>query len=142
MTLKIYIASDHAGFHLKNYVLSKLENYSLDDLGTYSEEAVDYPDYAHNLSNKVLADKHSKGILICGSGIGMSISANRHKGIRAALCHNCESAKFSRLHNDSNVLVLGARFINEEKSLEIINKWLDTEFEGGRHKRRIDRIDS
>lgn len=139
---KIFIASDHAGFELKNYLVQQLkEQFSVADLGAESIDSVDYPDYAQSLSKNVLADNNSIGILMCGSGIGMSISANRFKGIRAALVWNEEVAKLSRQHNNSNVLVLPARFMTKEEALKIVNSWLLTEFEGGRHEKRVSKIE-
>lgn len=140
---KIFIASDHAGYELKNFLTQQLnKNYSVADLGTNSTDSVDYPDFAKTLSQKVLTEKDSVGILMCGSGIGMSISANRSKGIRAALVWNEEVAKLSRQHNNSNVLVLPARFISKEEAMKIINSWLAAGFEGGRHEKRVEKIDS
>ncbi len=139
----IYIASDHAGFELKNYLVQQLKDaFSVVNLGTESSDSVDYPDYAKSLSKSVLADQNSIGILMCGSGIGMSISANRFKGIRAALVWNEEVAKLSRQHNNSNVLVLPARFMTKEEALKIVQSWLQTEFEGGRHENRVQKIEN
>jgi ribose 5-phosphate isomerase B len=138
----IFIAADHAGFILKNQLIDflKSKSFIVNDLGTNSKESVDYPLYAHMLSKEILENK-ARGILICGSGIGMDISANRHRGIRAALCHNTEIAQLSRKHNNSNVLVLGARFCNEALAKEILESWLNTEFDGGRHERRVELIE-
>ena len=138
----IFIAADHAGLTLKNKLVSflKTKHFIVNDLGTHSEDSVDYPLYAHMLSKEILENK-ARGILICGSGIGMDISANRHRGIRAALCHNTEIAKLSRAHNDSNVLVLGARFCDEALAKDILESWLNTEFDGGRHERRVELIE-
>ncbi|MCR5224984.1 MAG: ribose 5-phosphate isomerase B [Alphaproteobacteria bacterium] len=137
----IFIASDHAGFELKQYLIETL-NEDIRDLGTYSAESCDYPMYANKLTEEVLHNSNSVGILICGSGIGMSIVANRKKGIRAALCFNKETAELARKHNDANVLVLGARFISKEHATECIQIFLHTQFEGGRHLRRIQQIDA
>ena len=136
---KIQIASDHAGFALKQDLIDYLQsqNFVVEDLGPESEASVDYPDYAHKLCQNFCG----KGVLICGSGIGMSITANRYKHIRAALCEDEERAKLSRQHNDSNVLVLGARFLSADKPQAILNTWLNTEFEAGRHQNRLDKID-
>jgi len=140
---KIFIASDHAGFELKSFLVQQLKNkFSVVDLGAESTESVDYPVYAQSLTKSVLEDQNSVGVLMCGSGIGMSISANRFKGIRAALVWNEEVAKLSRQHNNSNVLVLPARFMSKEEALKIILSWLQTEFEGGRHEKRILKIET
>lgn len=143
--MKVYLASDHAGFELKDFLVTKLKqshpNIDFIDLGTNSDSSVDYPDYAHELSSKVLTSENSKGILLCGSGIGMSITANRYKGIRAALAMNEELASLSRKHNNSNVLVLAARFLNKDDAFKISKQWLDTEFEAGRHLTRIEKIE-
>ena len=138
---QIFIASDHAGFELKQYLIETFQG-KLQDLGTYSADSCDYPIYADKLTEEVLLTPNSVGILICGSGVGMSIAANRKKGIRAALCSNEEIAELSRKHNDANVLVLGARFISKEDAVNCVRKFLQTQFEGGRHARRIELIDS
>lgn len=142
--MKYFIASDHAGFQMKNLLFKELLQSDLDaeDLGTWSEESTDYSDYAQSLSAKILSQKESRGILLCGSGIGMSIAANRFKGIRAALVWNEELAKLSRLHNNSNVLVLPARFLSENQAKSVLHTWIDTAFEGGRHERRVQKIES
>lgn len=142
MPEEIIIASDHAGYDLKGFVKNYLveHGFKVKDLGCNSHDSVNYPDYAHQMARAVLAN-HSRGILICGSGIGMSIAANRHKGIRAALCTSVEYAKLSRQHNDANVLVMGARFTNEKLAQEILDTWLKTQFEGGRHQTRVELID-
>ncbi len=138
MDKKLYIASDHAGFALK----SKLCNFfkSLVDLGTNSEESVDYPDFARKLTNEVLKDPDNLGILICGTGVGMSIAANRVKGIRAGLVSNNEIARLIRQHNNANVLVLPGRFMDEEEAIKSVKTFIETEFEAGRHQTRIDKI--
>ena len=137
----IYIACDHAGFELKEQIFNLIKDkYTTEDLGTKSKDSVDYPDFAQKLAKNVL-EKECKGILICGSGVGMSIAANRFAGIRAVLAHNKDYAKLSRQHNDSNVLVLGARLISFEQAQKILNIWLNTDFEGGRHQLRIAKID-
>lgn len=143
MVNEIVIASDHAAFELKEFLKQSLktQGYKVTDLGCNSTESVNYPDYAHKVANYVL-EHNCYGILICGSGIGMSIAANRHKGIRAALCHSIEYAKLSREHNDANVLVLGARFLSNELAQEITETWLKTEFAGARHKTRVDLIEN
>ena len=139
---KIFISSDHAGFHLKeqikNYLISN--KISCLDLGPNSNEKVDYPVYAHKLAKKVKTSKKNVGILVCGSGTGMCITANKHKNIRAAQCFSYKSTKLSRLHNDANVITLGSRLLNKKKACSLVNLFLKTEFEGGRHLRRIRRI--
>jgi len=110
------------------------------DLGTKNTNSVDYPDYAHLLSKKMRKDKHQFGILICGSGTGMSMAANKHKNIRAALCYNTKSTKLSRLHNNANVMTLGSRLIKKNAALKCVNTFLKTDFDGGRHLRRIKKI--
>ncbi len=130
--MSIFIASDHAGFELKEYLKTQL---NLLDLGTHSSESCDYPVFAKKLAIKLKND--DKGILICGTGIGMSIAANRFKNIRAALCFNEEMATLARQHNDANVLVLGARIISPETAKNCVEKFLSTDFEGGRHRRRL-----
>lgn len=138
----IYLASDHAGFNLKRHLSGwlKEQGWKVEDLGTGSCESADYPDYAHSLCEKVLATGH-KGILICGSGIGMSITANRHKGIRAALCIHEFHAEASRKHNDANVLCLGERITAPGLATILTELFINTEFEGGRHQRRVERIE-
>tara|TARA_B100000029_G_scaffold231161_1_gene228632 strand:+ start:207 stop:629 length:423 start_codon:yes stop_codon:yes gene_type:complete len=136
----IFIASDHAGFDLKqDLILAK--SYNFLDLGTFNNESVDYPDYAKDLVSKVNSNPNSKGILICGSGVGMAIAANRNKKIRAGLAFNPEIAKLIRSHNDANVLVLPGRFMNIQDALKCIDNFLNTNFEGGRHQNRILKID-
>lgn len=141
MITNLVIASDHAGYELKNYLIERLKrnNFNPIDIGTNSEESVDYPNYAHQLASKVVNEK-LKGILICGSGIGMSMAVNKHKDIRGALCTNTEMAKLSREHNDANVLILGSRFIQPEQAWEILDTWLKTDFSGGRHEKRVQAI--
>ena len=138
--MNVYIASDHAGYELKKKLIKAFADKNLIDLGPDSDKSVDYPDYAHSLCKKVL-ENNAPGILLCGSGIGMSITANRYKGIRAALAMTPELAKLSRQHNDSNVLVLPARFIEPETAVEICKIWFATAFEAGRHERRVDKIE-
>ena len=138
MEKKIYIASDHAGYELK----SKLCNFfkTFIDLGTNSNERVDYPDFAYKLTSKVSQNNDSRGVLICGTGVGMSIAANREKRIRAGLVNSVEIARLIRQHNDANVLVLPGRFMKEVDAIECIQVFLDTEFESGRHKQRIEKL--
>lgn len=136
----IWIASDHAGFELKSLILKNLEG-PFEDLGPFSSESVDYPDFAHLLCEKIVASFDKRfGILICGSGQGMAMSANRHPEIRAALCWNEEVAKLSRQHNDANVLCLGARVVDANLNLKIIKSFFEASFEGGRHQKRVDKI--
>ena len=138
---KIFISSDHAGYNLKSYIIKKFnKKQKIVDLGPRSNNSVDYPDYAHKLSQKVSTNKGSFGILICGSGIGMSITANKNKKIRASLCYSVKNTKLSRLHNNSNIITLGARLINKNKAFNLIRVFLNTKFEGGRHLRRVKKI--
>lgn len=141
--MKIYAGSDHGGFALKNTLIKKIQElgHQVEDLGTNSIDSCDYPDYAHAVAEKVLAEKDSKGLLICGSGIGISIAANRHRGIRAALCQSGLEAVLSRNHNNANILVLGARIVGEALAVDILEKFLSAEFEGGRHASRVDKIE-
>ena len=139
---KLYIASDHAGFTLKKFVKKKLsKKIKFDDQGPHSDEiSVNYPDFAHKLCKKVSKNSSNMGILICGSGMGMAMAANRHKKIRAALCYSVENTKLSRLHNNANVITLGARLINKNTAMKCINIFLKTKFEGGRHLKRVKKI--
>ena len=139
---KLYIASDHAGFTLKEFVKKKLsKKIKFDDQGPHSDEiSVNYPDFAHKLCKKVSKNSSNMGILICGSGMGMAMAANRHKKIRAALCYSVKNTKLSRLHNNANVITLGARLINKNTALKCINTFLKTKFEGGRHLKRVKKI--
>ncbi len=138
----ILLASDHAGFALKEVLKLYLgeKGVKIKDLGAYSIESCDYPVYAYALAKDISKKRYSRGILICKTGIGNSIVANRLPGVRAALCYNVEAAKLTREHNDSNVLVLGSGFVNKKKAIEILDAWLTTEFMGGRHKRRLNLI--
>ncbi len=140
--MKIGIASDHAGYKYKEELKIFLKEIGLDaeDMGTHSSESVDYPDYAIRVSKNVSSGEIPSGILICGTGIGMSIAANKISGVRAAVCESVEAAKYSRLHNDANVLCIGARITPIEKAKEIVKVFLETEFEGGRHASRIAKI--
>ena len=138
---KIFIASDHAGFRLKKNVISRLsKTKKIIDLGPESDDSVDYPDFAKNLSKKVASNKGSFGILICGSGMGMAIAANKTKNIRAALCYSVKNTKLSRLHNNANIITLGERLINKKKAFNLIKIFLSTKFEGGRHLRRVKKM--
>ena len=141
--MKIAIASDHAAFELKEKVKNYLQNKSIEvlDHGTHSEESVDYPDYAKKVVCSVLSNEVDYGILLCGTGLGMSIAANRYRGIRAALCLFPEMAKLARSHNNANVLVLPGRLIGSELAFWIVDTFLSTPFDGGRHERRIRKID-
>ena len=138
---KILIASDHGGYNLKNIIINhlKVQNYDVEDLGCYNTESCDYPVYAKAVAEEVIKN-NIKGILVCGTGIGMSIAANRINGIRASHCTDTFSAKMTRKHNDSNILCLGERVTGSGLALEIVDTWLNTEFEGGRHQKRIDMI--
>ena len=138
---KIFIASDHAGYNLKKFIVSKLsKGKKILDLGPDSNDSVDYPDYAKKLSKKVSLNKGSFGILVCGSGMGMAITANKTKNIRAALCYSINNTKLSRLHNNANIITLGARLINKNKAFNLIRVFLKTKFEAGRHLRRVNKI--
>jgi ribose 5-phosphate isomerase B len=139
---KIFISSDHAGFKLKEEIKSHLskKKISFKDMGPFNDDRVDYPDYAHKVARKVKTNKSNVGILVCGSGMGMNIAANRHKNIRAAQCFNLKSTKLSRLHNDANIITLGARLLNKKLALNCVNTFLNTKFEGGRHSKRIKKI--
>ena len=139
---KIFISSDHAGFKLKEIIVNHLRRKKLNlvDLGPKNDSKVDYPDYAHKVAKKVkVSDKH-QGILVCGSGTGMNIAANKHKNIRAAQCFNIKSTKLSRLHNNANIITLGSRLITKKNALKFIDIFLTTNFEKGRHLKRIKKI--
>ena len=140
--MKIAIGCDHGGFALKGAVIKYLEDkgYAYQDFGTYSEESCDYPDIAIAVAEAVAQGQFDKGILICGTGIGIGIAANKVPGIRAALCHDTFSAHASRAHNDANILTMGQRVIGQGLALDIVDVWLHSEFEGGRHARRIEKI--
>lgn len=144
MATKLAIASDHAGVDYKKRLIELLEKQGYDciNLGTDTEESVDYPVYADRVCGKITSGECALGILICGTGIGMSIAANKHKGIRAALCSDTESAALTRQHNDANVLCLGARILPFEKAVQITDAFLNAEFLGGRHQRRVDMLES
>ena len=139
---KIFISSDHAGFKLKETIKSYLmkKKRDFEDLGPYNSARVDYPDFAHKVARKVRNNKNNIGILVCGSGMGMNIAANRHKNIRAAQCFNLKSTKLSRLHNDANIITLGSRLLSKKTALSCIDVFLNTKFEGGRHSKRIKKI--
>lgn len=137
------IASDHAGFVLKEQLKAALERMHVpfEDLGTNSEASADYPDFAHMLARGIETGRFTRGVLVCGSGIGMSMAANRHRAVRAALCTETFAARMSRLHNDANVLCLGARIVGPGLAEAILQAFLETGFEGGRHGRRVAKID-
>jgi ribose 5-phosphate isomerase B len=143
MSETIPIGADHAGFALKERLKGELREmgYEVDDVGTTSEDSVDYPDFAHQVANRVERGEAQRGILLCGSGLGMAYAANRHHGVRAAVAWSPEIARLSREHNDANVLVLPTRFLEAETGVEILRTWLDTKFEGGRHVRRVEKIE-
>lgn len=138
----IGICSDHAGYELKEYIKTLLSDMRLEyrDFGAYSSESSDYPDFAHPLAEAIEAGEVYPGIAVCGSGIGISITLNKHQGVRAALCWNHEIASLSRHHNDANVLVLPGRFIEREEAAKAVDTFLNTSFDGGRHQTRIDKI--
>ncbi|MFI3282970.1 MAG: ribose 5-phosphate isomerase B [Rikenellaceae bacterium] len=142
MSKKIGITCDHAGFQMKEFLVGYLSSKGLEvlDYGCYSEESVDYPDMAHALAKGYDAAEISRGIGLCGSGEGMAIALNKHQQIRAGLCWNVEVAKLIRQHNDANVLVLPARFVDNDEAVAMVDAWLETEFEGGRHQKRVDKI--
>ena len=142
MALKIAIGGDHAGFQLKEIIKSKLESegYFLEDFGPFSDQSVDYPDFVHPVANSVENGEYNFGILICGSGNGVAMTANKHKGIRAAVCWNEMLAKLARAHNNANILCLAGRFLDDELAMEIVDIFLKTDFDGGRHIKRIKKI--
>ena len=139
---KICIASDHAGLNLKDYIKDLLiyNNISVIDLGTVDKSSVDYPDYAKKVSNRIKSGKSDVGILVCGSGTGMAISANKTKGIRAAVCYNLKSTRLSRQHNNANIITLGSRLTKKKIAFKLVSAFLNTKFEGGRHLRRVKKI--
>lgn len=141
--MKFFLGSDHAGLRLKLILKQKLleECHEAVDLGTHSEASCDYPDYAHAVAEKVSSTPGCFGLLVCGSGIGISIAANRHAGVRAALCHSSLEARLAREHNDANVLAMGARIIGEETALDILKAFVSSVFAGGRHENRVKKIE-
>ena len=141
--MKIALGADHAGFEEKEHVKKTLDELGVEykDFGTTSTESVDYPDFARKVGEAVAAGEYDKGILVCGSGTGMAIAANKVPGIRAAVAWNEEIARLSRQHNDANVLALAARYIPDEEQEKIVKTWLETSFEGGRHERRVEKIE-
>lgn len=144
MAERIPIGSDHAGFALKERLARELTDlgYEPVDVGPSSEESVDYPDFAHQVARRVERGEAERGILMCGTGLGMSYAANRHPGVRAAVSWSPEIAELSRRHNDANILVLPARFVTEDEGVEILRRWLQTPFDGGRHSLRVAKIES
>ena len=142
--MKIAIGADHAGFGLKEDVLGLLKrlDHEIIDCGTYNTESVDYPDFGEKVSKMVSAGEVERGVLICGTGIGMSMVANKFPNVRAALCNDLFSARMSRLHNDANIIVLPARFISQEEALQFVRVFFTTEFEGGRHQQRVEKINN
>lgn len=141
--LKVVVGADHAGFHYKELIIDylKARNIEYVDVGTYTPESCDYPVIARKVAEKVISAEADRGILVCGTGIGVSIAANKVHGVRAALCSDTYSARVSRAHNNTNILCLGSRVIGEHLALDIVDIWLKTGFEGGRHKRRVDIIE-
>tara|TARA_B100001121_G_scaffold63816_1_gene56040 strand:- start:836 stop:1261 length:426 start_codon:yes stop_codon:yes gene_type:complete len=139
---KIFISSDHAGYKLKEEIKNKfIKKYKFEDLGTYeSKTSVNYPDYAHKLCIKVAKNSKNMGILVCGSGMGMSMAANRHKKIRAAVCYSLKNTKLSRLHNNANIITLGSRLTKKNTAFKCVEAFINTKFEGGRHIKRVKRI--
>lgn len=142
MTYHIAIGADHAGYQLKNVIADYLRSlgHTVEDFGTHSEQSVDYPDFAHPVANAIESGKAKFGVLICGSANGISMAANKHAGIRAAVCWNREVAKLARQHNDANILSLPARFISIEEAKVCVDVFLSTDFEGGRHQNRVNKI--
>ena len=140
--MKIAVGSDHGGFELKQLIVKFLNEIGqdIDDVGCYDTQSVDYPDLAETVCSKVQSGECERGILICGTGIGMSIAANRYRDIRAALCHESYTARMSREHNNANVLCLGGRVLGQEIALDVAATWVKTEFAGGRHQRRLDKL--
>ena len=143
MTERVPIGSDHAGYDLKERLKAELEELGFEpvDVGTHSAESVDYSDYAKRVASEVANGSVARGVLMCGTGLGMSYTANRFPGVRAALAWTPEIAELSRRHNDANVLVLPARFIEQEQGIEILRRWLEAPFDGGRHERRVAKIE-
>jgi ribose 5-phosphate isomerase B len=143
MPEQIPVGADHAGFALKERLVQELRRLGYEplDLGTHSTESTDYPDFAHPVAEQVEHGQAKRGVLLCGTGLGMAYAANRHHGVRAAVAWSPEIARLARQHNDANVLVLPARFVTEGEGVEILRAWLDTPFEGGRHARRIQKIE-
>ena len=141
--MKMIIGSDHAGYQMKEKVIAHLRKrgVEVEDVGTHGEESVDYTDFGRKVASKVSDATFDRGILMCGTGLGMSMVANRFPGVRAALANDLFSAIMSRRHNDSNILVMGGRLIGDTLALQLVDTWLDTPFEGGRHQRRLEKMD-
>jgi len=144
MTQRIVVSSDHAGFPLKEKVRARLteRGFEVTDLGTHSLDSVDYPEFAHRLAAEIESGRFARGVVVCGTGIGVSIAANRHRGVRAAVAYDETTARLSRQHNDANVLALGSRTLDHDLALRILDVWLDTPFEGGRHAHRVAEIET
>ena len=142
--MTFYIGTDHAGIELKDWTveLLKSKGFEVVDFGPFSKDRVDYPDYAHKVARAVIENSAAQGILICGSGIGMSMAANKHHGIRAALCHDAYTAMVAREHNDANILCFGERIVGKGVAESIIDAWLANSFEGGRHVQRVEKIEA
>lgn len=143
MAERIPIASDHAGYELKERLRTVLTDagYDVEDIGTHGTASTDYPDFAHPLAAEISSGRAQRGVLLCGTGLGMSYVANRYPGVRAAVAWTPDIAELARKHNDANVLVLPARFVADEDAIAILQRWLDTDFEGGRHERRVEKIE-
>jgi ribose 5-phosphate isomerase B len=142
MKSKVVIGADHAGFELKESIIKHLntKGYDISNHGCFSKESIDYPDFGHPVAEEVEFKENSFGIVICGSGNGINMTANKHQGVRSALCWKTEIAKLAREHNNANVLALPARYLSENEAIEIVDVFLDTQFEGGRHARRVEKI--
>jgi ribose 5-phosphate isomerase B len=140
--MKIIIGADHGGYELKNSISLWLKenNYQVEDIGVFNSDSVDYPDISYKVAKSVSNNEFERGILVCGSGVGVSIAANKVKGIRAVNCHDTLTARLSREHNNTNIITFGGRFIAKELAYEILKIWLNTEFQGGRHNNRIEKI--
>ncbi len=140
--MKVALGADHAGLGLKDKIAAALveTGHEVDDLGTYRPDSCDYPDFAAKVAREVAGGRAQRGILVCATGVGMTMAANKVAGVRAALCNDLYTARFARLHNDANVLAVGARVVGPEQALEIVDLFMGTEFEGGRHQRRVDKI--
>jgi ribose 5-phosphate isomerase B len=138
--MKIPLASDHAGFELKQFIISNYTSVDWEDKGCFNLSSVDYPDFAHQVARFISEHSEERGVLICGSGNGMQMTANKHSNVRAALCWNKEIAALARSHNNANLLALPARFISQENALEIVAAFFETPFEGGRHEKRVEKI--
>jgi len=141
--MKVAIASDHAGFHLKQHLIEVLARLAVayEDLGTFDEQSVDYPDYGRKVAEAVAAGDFERGVLVCGTGLGMAITANKVAGIRAITAHDVFSARMSRAHNNANILTMGERVVGAGVAEDVLCAWLETEFEGGRHQRRVDKME-